>query len=258
MTTDLNFATENTDLNVFDFNQDSNGDSVRLDSKLLTTVSLVDVNDLFAGYKPVPLVQGLVITCIIFALNILQNSTIFKLYYPVKTDLALYIKVLAAYDFVTGCVSAGCRLVLLVNPSNITAILALNAVFDILLGHAMLGPLFLALDRFLVVVFPHKFQLYEKKMRIFKVVLVLFASSSAIGWLFNDWNLVLMMLSINLMVHFVGCLILYSIIVACILISARKMKAHISNGYVNYCYILYKLIYVVMPVLMLVYTHTFI
>ena len=242
MTTDLVYET--TDFNFSGFNHITTVKSI-VATAIKTTFSRGAEHNIFLGFKPVPYTQGIIIPSIIFLFIVLQNSIILKLYFNVKSDLALYIKVLAVFDIVTGAVTTACRLYEIINPSDTVAIFVLYCAIDVLASHTMLGPLFLALDRFLVVVFPHKFQLYEKKMRIFKVVLFACVSGSFVGWVFNDWNLVLMMVGINVMLHFVGCIVLYSIIVACILISARKMAAHrhtASNWYVYVFYVPYSLV----------------
>ena len=187
-------------------------------------------NDLFPTYGSIPLWNDVALGSLVLLVGLILNSIILRLYFKVKTDLALYMKVLAGFDVLTLCYSTLCRGLALSFPKRVYMLYKFYGGLDVIVAHAMLGPLFLALDRFLVVVFPHKFQLYEKKMRIFKVVLVLFASSSAIGWLFNDWNLVLMMLCINLLIHFVGCIVLYTVIVVRVCMSAREMEAHRHTG----------------------------
>ena len=68
-------------------------------------------------------------------------------------------------------------------------------------------------------------------MRIFKVVLFVFASSSVVGLFFDDFYAVGgLIVSLNLLLHLVGCLVLYSIIVARVFLNDRKMSKHRHVG----------------------------
>ena len=177
-----------------------------------------------------PFVEHMIINPLVCVLGILLNSIILKVYFKEKSDLALYIKCFASLDIFNLLLSTSVRYsVLLLEPAPWKRYFRHS--LDIYTGFTMLGALFLALDRFLVVVFPHKFQLYEKKMRIFKVVLFVFASSSVVGLFFDDFYAVGgLIVSLNLLLHLVGCLVLYSIIVARVFLNDRKMNKHRHVG----------------------------
>ena len=197
-------------------------------------------NDLFPTYGSIPLWNDVALGSLVLLVGLILNSIILRLYFKVKTDLALYMKVLAGFDVLTLCYSTLCRGLALSFPKRVYMLYKFYGGLDVIVAHAMLGPLFLALDRFLVVVFPHKFQLYEKKMRIFKVVLFVFASSSVLPVIFDAWFYVQLIVSLNLVIHFVGCLVLYSVIVTRVLISARQMNAHRhigNNRYSSYVHV---------------------
>ena len=62
-------------------------------------------------------------------------------------------------------------------------------------------------------------------MRIFKVVLFVFASSSVVGLFFDDWESVGgFIVSSNLLLHLAGCVVLYAIIAVRLLMHERKMS----------------------------------
>ena len=101
------------------------------------------------------------------------------------------------------------------------------------LSKLTLGTLFLALDRFLVVTFPHNFQLHEKKLRIFKVILTLvamfFYSLFTVGRLL-EIQILISLASLNFLVFLLANIVLYVVIVVKIVQNERKMKAHRNTG----------------------------
>ena len=107
--------------------------------------------------------------------------------------------------------------------------------FTFLLLYSMLGPLFLALDRFLIVSFPHNFQLHEKKMRRFKIAL--FSLIFVLSWrVFIPMPKILLIITLGILstllaVQFLGCIVLYTIIVVKLRLNDRKMKnsRHVGN-----------------------------
>ena len=96
----------------------------------------------------------------------------------------------------------------------------------------MLGPLFLALDRFLIVALPHKFQLYETKMRIFKFVIFSLTFFCGLTGLFPEEiiRFFIVLAIANLVAQFLACIGLYTFIVARVVMSERKMNKHRHIG----------------------------
>ena len=99
-------------------------------------------------------------------------------------------------------------------------------------AHSMLGPLFLAMDRFLIVAFPHNFQLHEKKMRMIKIMFfALTTAPMSLGFIHDQLIKVgIFILYANLVVQLIACIVLYTIIVVKIVLAERKMSKHRHVG----------------------------
>ena len=99
-------------------------------------------------------------------------------------------------------------------------------------GLVMLPTLFLALDRSLIVALPHKFQLHERKMFLVKLFIGIYTSlvSFGVGATLAQVSWLIGLSSLNVMLQFLACLVLYTIIVVRILVSDRQMSSNRHNG----------------------------
>ena len=185
----------------------------------------------FNLFTSLPFVEDAVAISLIAFLGFILNSTILLCYKRSRSSTAVYIKAFAAYDI---CVLglAPHFLFEIFTPSISRVIQALKGMLG---GFAIMGPLFLALDRFLVVVFPHKFRNYEKYMKIGKIIvfaltLVTVASAettaAVTGYESRLTGIFFAIFRPILGAQFMTCVVLYAIIIVKIVTSERKMAKH--------------------------------
>ena len=128
----------------------------------------------FSGlFEPIPLIDAIVITIIIIVLTIFFNTLIAIYYRKAKTSNRPYVLALVVLDFI--CILFVLPLICLqnVDQRNLFTV-ALEQVRNVagiwifLLN--LIPSFFLAVDRFMAVFFSHKFKLWLKKIRNFKIV----------------------------------------------------------------------------------------
>ena len=87
-------------------------------------------------------------------------------------------------------------------------------------------------NRFLIVALPHKFQLYETKMRIFKFLIFSLTFFCGLTGLFPEdiIQFFIVLAMVNLVAQFLACIGLYTFIVARVVMSERKMNKHRHIG----------------------------
>ena len=129
---------------------------------------------LYGEFEPIPLVDAIVITVVVIVLTIFFNTLVALYYGKAKTSNRPYVLALVVLDFVC---------VLFVMPAIYVHVLAESSPFTVGLEHArtevgnwvyllyLMPSFFLAVDRFMAVFFPHKFKLWSKKIRNFKIVI---------------------------------------------------------------------------------------
>ena len=108
---------------------------------------------------------------------------------------------------------------------------AWTGVNYILFGNSMLGPLFMALDRILIVALPHSFKKHEKKMRIIKICIAIEQNVQSVShfaaeiFFFSALAKLLVAFGTFYMVaQFCACIILYGVIV----VKIRKARTQIQ------------------------------
>ena len=170
----------------------------------------------------------------IFVLGLILNLIILVCYFRTKSDIARYIRIFAVFDIAVLTTSIVAFAWLNTFPENMEVFQYLKNCLNFLIAHSMLCPLFLALDRVLIVSFPHNFWLHERKMRVFKICLLVCTSLVSALFLVSGGVLkVLAMVNIlNFFLQFLACLVIYAIIVGKIIASDRKMKnsRHVGTG----------------------------
>ena len=206
------------------------------------TLNFLSTEEIVQKIKPIVLFSKikesheLIFIALILVFGLVLNSIIFRCYFRVKNDIARYIRFFAIYDCFVIIISLSTRIVVLYATSQEVLKRILITTTHQCVYYSMLGPLFLALDRFLIVSFPHNFQLHEKKMRRFKVALVLLTVLLSLYYLFEatkDNFVLITIFLVNFTLQFLACVVLYVIIVVKIVTSERKMKGsrHMAKGY---------------------------
>ena len=164
-----------------------------------------------------------------------MNLIILVCYFRTKSDIARYIRIFAVFDIAVLTTSIVVFAWLNTFPENMEVFQYLKNCLNFLIAHSMLCPLFLALDRVWIVSFPHNFWLHEKKMRVFKICLLVctsLVSASSFVSVRGAQKVLAMVNILNFFLQFLACLIIYAIIVGKIIASDRKMKnsRHVGTG----------------------------
>ena len=186
-------------------------------------------------FLPVPFWQDVIFASFIGISGFILNSVILICYRGIKSSIALYIKVFAVVDMITivGFNSISiCHMIL--SKEDVLVQIFYRSI-NFVSSHLMLGPLFLAFDRALIVGFPHKFQLYETKMRIAKIVIFALTTAAGLGTAVIPFDSKLFavfvgLASINQCLHMLVCVGLYLFIVVKIKKANRKMQEHRHLG----------------------------
>ena len=114
-------------------------------------------------YTDIPEVNEYFILSSVTILGLVLNAVILRSYWNIRGDIALYIRAFAIFDIFMILYQGCMRSAQLFLTSYAALIWYITVGFSLIASLVMIGPLFLALDRFLIVAFPHKFQLYLKK-----------------------------------------------------------------------------------------------
>ena len=119
-------------------------------------------------YDPIDPVAGVITAFVIFCVGLVLNALILRCYWSVKTSTAVYIRALASIDI---CVLSFMlfRTYFLHFPTESRLDLISETLGNFVAVVNVLGPLYLALDRGLIVMLPHSFKKHEKNMRIAKI-----------------------------------------------------------------------------------------
>ena len=183
-------------------------------------------------FGEIPTIHDLVIMSVLTVIGMAFSTLILRIYWSVKNNIVAYIKALAVFDMFTIVYLAILRPVQIFCGPEVVG--AYNIGFTVIANHMILGSLFLALDRFLIVAFPHKFKLYKTKMRIFKIVIFAETLFSSLGWFLPGSLLIyfIALASVNLVLQFLACIGLYTFIVVRVILSERQMTKHrhVGNG----------------------------
>ena len=180
-------------------------------------------------FTPIPTLHDMIFLATIVALGTILNSVILRCYWNVKSVASGYIRALATLDLCCLAYTVASRISSLFLPDYVEYF----KIFSDLIGRSyMLGPLFLVLDRCLIVAFPHNFHQHERKMRMTKVAMVVtvfgvYIASAVSRKMYPEWILSTVLNSLSIMFvapQFLFCIVLYAVIVVKVLMSDRKMK----------------------------------
>ena len=197
-------------------------------------VNIADVMTVDTDYclfTSIPSLNDAILIILIVFVGFVLNSIIIRCYWNSKSSTAIYIRAFAAYDLCVLSLAPN-FLIDLFFPNMKPFFKILKGILG---GFAIIGPLFLALDRFLVVAFPHKFKKYEKSMKIakgsiFSITLVTKGvaeiTAVAIGYDNRMVEIFFFVFRPILAAQFVTCVVLYVIIIVKIVTSERKMAKH--------------------------------
>ena len=183
-------------------------------------------------YLPVNFFTEVVFRLSLIFVGSILNVIILKCYFRDTSSLASYIRAFAVLDILILFAGSFDFFFLNLFPTQVAVANVLISIFRALAAFSMLGPLFLALDRCLIVIAPHKVSLYAAKMQMFKIILFVLTSLVGLGFLISNVNtgVVYIFATVVFMLQFIGCLVLYSVIIAQILVSERKIGAHRHFG----------------------------
>ena len=186
------------------------------------------------SYLPVDFVTEVVVRLSLIFVGSILNVIILKCYFRVKSSRASYIRAFAVLDILILFSGSFEFFFLNLFPAQAAFSTTFKSVFRALAAFSLLGPLFLALDRCLIVIVPHKVSLYVAKMRIFKIILFVLTSLVGVGFLATSASIGVVFIyafaTVVVLLQLIGCLVLYLIIIAQILASERKLGAHRHFG----------------------------
>ena len=192
-------------------------------------------------FQELPYLHEVITSSIIFCVGLVLNALILRCYWSVKTSTAVYIRVLAAYDVMV--LTFNLAIKILTGIFLISKLSVIEQVRELigrlLMSNAMLGPLFMALDRILIVAFPHSFKKHEKKMRITKISIAILQNVAAVTWNvlvisfgqtspFVKFGVALS--TAIFVMQFVACVFLYAFIVWKVRASTRKVRPVTQAG----------------------------
>ena len=184
-------------------------------------------------FSPIDPVHDVIFASVIFCVGLVLNALILRCYWSVKTSTAVYIRVLAWTAVCAMLYVASDRIIFHVfHPEAMFG--AIFSVFANRLGvTSVLGPLFMALDRILIVAFPHSFKKHEKKMRIAKISIVVAQVETTVAYFiiyntFGNSFFLTTVFKISSTLVFalqcIACVVLYAMIVIKVRASTRKIQ----------------------------------
>ena len=218
-------------------------DTMSDDSK--TQRSVVDTHTPFHFYSdvaPASIEFAVTKAVIIQILVIIFNIPVFIYYRKQKEITRPYILSLVALDFLLGIVTVTSYVVLFTSQSVAVVMIAFKVFYITFVfgfGFYLYPSFYLALDRFLVVLFPLKFREYSGKLRGFKIVWFLINFSNRVSLsvarlMYGDDNLASQLASafssIDIITLTLATFVLYVVMVVQIIRSNKKMtKSRAKN-----------------------------
>ena len=192
-------------------------------------------------FTDIPFVEETIGVFVTVGLGFVLNLVILRCFWSTKSSAAVYIRVLAYYDM---CVLASwafdfVSIYALSVPKWEAVLITAKFLKRLVSSLSIVGPLFLALDRFLVVTSPHKFQNYTNSMRkakggILVVTLVtnILAQLSVLVLGFESLVTPVLtgILTFVYITQFLTCVVLYGIVFVKMVQSERKMANHRHIG----------------------------
>ena len=191
-------------------------------------------------FSPITVVEDTAMAIFIFFLGTLLNAIILRNCWREKSTTSTYFRAFAVIDMSSVLFMLIRRVFLFVWPVQTNLIFFNDALSSLFAGLYNFGPMFLGMDRCLMVVFPHNFREHERKLRATKAIMVLVVTllSLALSMLyrFGDPDSTATAV-LGILAGFVAVLqiivivILYAVIVVKVLKSDQSMKnsRHIGN-----------------------------
>ena len=180
---------------------------------------------------PISFLEDTVMAISVFCVGMVLNSIILRCYWRGKGATSIYYRAFSVIDMFFLVVMILRRVSFFIWPAKGTYIFF--EVMNNLMGTTYnFGSLFLAMDRCLIVAFPHNFREHEGKLRAAKGSMVFAMLVLSLAFSFAKFNLsnsfvisiINRSLVIAMFVQIFGIVVLYSVIIAKVQISDRKMK----------------------------------
>ena len=193
-----------------------------------------DLVSSFTYVLPISMVEDTAMAVFIFSLGMLLNAIILRGYWKEKSATSTYFKAFAVIDMTIVGFMLIRRVLRFVWPNNINVFFLDILVTNLIGSLYNFGPMFLAMDRCLIVAFPHKFREYEGRMRVAKGGMLLFLTSTGFTlsmlYRFGDPDstvavLLKMLGGVATVLQIFAIVVLYAVIVVKVLTSDRKLKA---------------------------------
>ena len=183
-------------------------------------------------FTEIPLVEDIILLVVVVAVGLILNGIILRCYWSVKTVIGIYCKWLAVFDILTLIYLVVRWSTLHFMASNVSLNFTIRSGSNLIACIIIIGPLFLALDRGLMVAFPHKFKLYKTRMRIFKAVWLVLSMLGGVAnsFLLGACTICFVLATVNYFLQILVCVGLYAFIAVRIMISERKLKNHRQIG----------------------------
>ena len=192
-------------------------------------------------FQPLPLLPAAIITWSFFALSLVLNSLVFRHYFWSQARTKVYVLALIVLDLFSIVFNLVPKFVLyFVTDRAAFVVLSCIRFFTVvvLFGSYLYPSLFLALDRFLAVYFPHKFHLLFGRVRVGKIIAVslnvAISSTDAVCTLLFGIksSTALLVKAVNwlfLLTQLIVSVVLYVAIVVQLLTSSNKLAGCVNN-----------------------------
>ena len=187
-------------------------------------------------YLDVPPTHTIVIVSSIMLVGFILNATILRCYWRSTTSTSVYIRVLAVYDIcVLVALGVGKSLLVFDSLHHEVSEKIAQAICTSLGNFYLVGPLFLAMDRVLVVAFPLEYRQHERTVRLVKfciigsiLVVITLAHIFITGLQHHNifTTLISAVMTGHLFLQFLACIVLYSIIIVKIKMQEQSMAQH--------------------------------
>ena len=187
----------------------------------------------------ITLIEDTAIAVFIFSFGILLNTIILRNYWREKSTTSTYFRAFALIDIASVAFMLMRRIILFVWPANASLII-FNVLTNLIAGLYNFGPMFLAMDRCLIVAFPYNFRDHERKLRTAKGCMILVVTILSLNFSilqrFGDPDSTVtavfgMLSGFVSVLQIIAIVVLYAMIVVKVLKSDVKMKdsRHIGN-----------------------------
>lgn len=221
----------------FEWNDD---EQLNFDAADFESQEKFSINSFFA---PIPRWQRICIPLAIILVGFPLNSVILKVYWKLKSGNRVYVIAMAVLDMLGLCVSLLLRMLFVFFEGQQNVLYAMQSVQFVFtslnINLYMCVPLFLALDRFYAVAFPHKLESARKKLRRWKIVIVVTTSLVTGFFILADFVLkdhgkaaitAASLFLTSLALRVIAALVLYIVIAVKVYTSNKKMQGNRTGG----------------------------